>query len=309
MPARLQYNLDITPESQWNTISATALAKSALIYAQEVGDFFAGPDYYTIRDDYASYLITVTIDGCGQLEYNGEAYLLPPGHFFFVDCKKGHYYRTAPGYDSWHTMWVHCYGANSKTYYDSFLTHNNSSHIGSFHHPSKVVGIFTELLKLNASGQNQVLADFQAAALLTQLLSECIFSVMSAEKNDDAPQVIQRVRMHLLNHYLEKNTLNQLGEMFNLNPYYLQKQFKRYFGMSPISYQIFLRMTKAKELIRNTKMPIGEVALAVGIENLGYFTRQFKRQEGVTPQEYRKLWPITERPFPETAFSDHLESI
>ena len=59
--------------------------------------------------------------------------------------------------------------------------------------------------------------------------------------------------------------------------------------MSPAEYLIFLRMAKAKELIRNTKMALGEIAFAVGIENLGYFTRQFKRQEGMTPQEYREL--------------------
>lgn len=61
-------------------------------------------------------------------------------------------------------------------------------------------------------------------------------------------------------------------------------------------------MTKAKELLRNTKMSISEIAFAVGIENLGYFTRRFKQQEGVTPQEYRKLWPVTERVFQEKVF-------
>lgn len=307
MPARLEYNLDITPESRWNTISATAMAKSSLIYAQEIGDFFAGPNYHTARDDYASYLIKMTVDGCGQLEYNGETHLLPPGHFFFVDCKKQQHYKTAPDAGSWHSMWVHCFGANAKAYYDAFLTHNNGSNIGVFHHPSRVVEIFASLLELDLSGRNQVMADFQAAALLTQLLSECVLSSMTVEKNGDVPQVIQHVRMYLLNHYREKNTLEELGVMFNINPYYLQKQFKRYVGMSPTDYQIFLRMTKAKELIRNTKMPIGEIALAVGIENLGYFTRRFKQQEGTTPQTYRKLWPIKERVFKEKIFPEEME--
>lgn len=302
MPAHLEYDLDIAPESQWRTVSATAMARSALIYAQEIGDFFAGPKYRTTRDDYASYLIKMTVDGCGQLEYNGETHLLPPGHFFFVDCKKQQHYRTAPDSASWHSMWVHCYGANAKAYYDAFLTHNNGSNIGIFHHPSRVINIFSALLGLDMSGHNQVMADFQAATLLTQLLTECVLSTMATEKTGDVPQVIQRVRMHLLNHFQEKNTLEELGSKFNINPYYLQKQFKRYVGMSPSDYQIFLRMTKAKELIRNTKLPVSEIAFAVGIENLGYFTRRFKQQEGVTPQEYRKLWPIAEHVFREKVF-------
>ena len=304
MPAHLEYNLDLAAESRWNMISATATAKSALIYAQEIGDFWAGPNYYTRREEFASYLFKMTVDGCGQLEYNGQTYLIPPGHFFLIDCKKPQYYRTAPGAENWHTMWVHFYGANAKAYYDAFLTHNNGSPTGMFPVSSKALSLFTELLKLDATGHNQMMTDFQIASLLTQILSECVLSTMATGKASDVPQIIQRVRMHLLNNYREKHTLEELGARFNINPYYLQKQFKRYVGMSPSEYQIFLRMTRAKELIRSTKLPVGEIAYAVGMENLGYFTRQFKQQEGMTPQEYRKLWPGPNIPLRESVFPE-----
>ncbi len=306
MSAHLEYNLDLAPESRWNMVSATAQTKASLIYAQEIGDFLAGPNYYTSRSGYASYLIKITVEGCGQLEYNGETNLLPPGHFFFIDCKKQQYYRTAPGADHWHTLWVHLYGANAKAYYDAFLTHNNGSHTGIFHHPAKALSIFSALFELDTSSHNQVMSDFQVATLLTQLLSECVLSTMMAEKTGTVPQIIQHVRMYLLNHYQEKNTLEDLGTQFSINPYYLQKQFKRYVGLSPSEYQIFLRMTKAKELIRNTKMSVGEIAFAVGIENLGYFTRQFKQQEGITPQEYRKMWPASEHVIQEIIFPEKI---
>lgn len=292
MTAHMDYRLDLAPASRWHTVSPTAMAKSALIYAQEVGDFWAGPEYYTVREGFASYLIKMTVDGCGQLEYNGQAHLLPPGHFFLIDCKKYQHYRTAPASQSWHVLWVHLHGANAKAYYDAFLTHNNGSPTGMFPVPSKAMNIFTALLDLDFSGHNQVMTDFMASNLLTQLLTECVLSTMTAGKTSDMPQIIHRVRMYLLNHYREKHTLADLGGQFNINPYYLQKQFKRYVGMSPSEYQIFLRMTKAKELIRGTKLSIGEVAYAVGVDNLGYFTRQFKQQEGMTPQEYQKLWPV-----------------
>ena len=304
MPARLDYNLDLAPESRWNMVSATAMAKTSLIYAQEIGDFIAGPDYYTAREGFASYLIKMTVDGCGQREYNGQVHLLPAGHFFWIDCKKPQHYRTAPGSDGWHTMWIHFYGANARAYYESFLSYNNGAPTGIFPIHAKVLNIFSSLLQLDASGHNQTMMDFQASDLLTQLLSECVLSTMTMGKASDVPQIIQRVRMFLSDHYKEKHTLEALGNRFNINPYYLQKQFKRYVGMSPSEYHIFLRMTKAKELIRSTKLSVGEVAYAVGIENLGYFTRQFKQQEGITPQEYRKLWPILDRPFQELVFPE-----
>lgn len=304
MPAHLDYNLDLAPESRWNMVSATAMAKASLLYAQEIGDFWAGPNYHTTREGFSSYLIKMTVGGCGLLEYNGQTHLLPPGHFFLIDCKKPQHYRTAPGAEEWHTMWVHFYGANAKAYYDAFLTHNNGSPTGIFPIHSKALGIFASLLELDTSGHNQIMADFQAASLLSQILSECVLSTMTMGKASDVPEIIQSVRMYLLNHYQEKNTLEELGSRFNINPYYLQKQFKRYVGMSPSEYQIFLRMTKAKELIRSTKMPVGEVAYAVGMENLGYFTRQFKQQEGMTPQEYRKLWPVLDNSLQELVFPE-----
>ncbi len=304
MPALLNYNLDLQSKSRWNMVSATAWAKSSLLYAQEIGDFWAGPKYCTTREGFASYLLKMTVDGCGLLEYNGQIHALPPGHFFFIDCKKPQYYRTAPETESWHCMWVHFNGANAKAYYDAFLTHNNGSPTGVFPIHSRAMSFFAALLELDVSGHSQMMTDFQAASLLTQLLTECVLSTVAVGKASDMPQIIQSVRMYLLNHYQEKHTLDTLGARFSINPYYLQKQFKRYVGMSPSEYQIFLRMTKAKELLRSTKLPVGEIAYGVGIENLGYFTRQFKQQEGMTPQEYRKLWPTLEHPFPELVFPE-----
>lgn len=304
MPAHLEYNLDLAPASRWNMISATAMAKSSLLYAQEVGDFWAGPNYYTTRESFASYLIKMTVDGCGQLEYNGQTYLIPPRHFFLIDCKKLQSYRTAPGSENWHALWIHFYGANAKAYYDTFMTHNNGSPTGIFPAHSKAIGIFSSLLDLDNSGHNQLMTDFQAASLISQLLSECVLSTMTTAKAGDVPQIVHNVRMYLLNNYREKNTLEELGARFNINPYYLQKQFKRHVGMSPTEYQIFLRMARAKELIRGTKLSVTEIAYAVGIENLGYFTRQFKQQEGMTPQEYRKMWPTPDLSIQELVFPE-----
>lgn len=304
MPAHLEYNLDLAPESRWNMISATAMAKSSLIYAQEIGDFWAGPGFYTTREGFSSYLVKITLDGCGLLEYNGQTHAIPPGHFFLIDCKKPQHYCTAPDAENWHTMWIHFYGANAKAYYDAFLSYNNGSPTGIFPIPSKAISLFSALLELDTSGHNQMMTDFQAAGLISQILSECVLSTMTMGKAGDVPQIIQSVRMYLQNHYQEKNTLEELGARFSINPYYLQKQFKRYVGMSPTEYQIFLRMAKAKELIRGTKLSVSEIAYAVGIENLGYFTRQFKQQEGMTPQEYRKLWPAPDHPFQELVFPD-----
>ena len=63
----LIYDLDLDPQSKWYTISATPQAKASLLYTQEIGNFFAGPRYNTSREAFPSYLLKLSLDGCGVL--------------------------------------------------------------------------------------------------------------------------------------------------------------------------------------------------------------------------------------------------
>ena len=127
MEISLKYNLDLSNSSSWNTISVTAASKAFLLYLQEAGDFICGPDYFTTREGFTSYLIKYTVSGCGVLEYQGQQYLVPPGHAFWLDCRKKQHYYTDPKTGSWHTVWVHFLGANAQFYYELFQRQNSGS--------------------------------------------------------------------------------------------------------------------------------------------------------------------------------------
>lgn len=292
MEGKLSYYLDLGDVTKWNMISATAASKASLVYMQEVGDFYAGPKYYTTREGFASYLIKITMDGCGVLRYNGETYHVPAGKFYWLDCQKWHDYRTEPNHGSWHVMWVHFYGGNARFYYESFLKKNDNQPVGSFPMGSRAISIMRSLLTVDSSSTNQQEADFRSADLLTQLMTACILSTSQFQEEREVPESIESIRQYLWQHYAEKVTLDDLGTQFNINPHYMQKQFKRYIGQSPTEYLIYLRMMKAKELMRTTDKSIGEIAYEVGIGNVGYFTRLFKKLEAQTPQQYRKMWPV-----------------
>lgn len=287
----LEYNLDYAPQSRWNTVSATAASKASLIYLQEAGEFFAGPEYYTVREGFASYLLKYTVSGCGVLEYQGQQYMVPSGHVYWIDCRKRQRYYVNKSVGSWHVIWVHFFGGNAQFYYDLFLKQNGGSPVAAMPVGSPVYNILSSLLEQSSGGGIQQKNDLLYANLLNQLVSECTLATMVSSHPDDIPQTIRSVQMYLMQNFRERVTLEDLGNQFNLNPFYLQKQFKRYIGQSPSEYVIYLRMTSAKELLRNTGKSIGEIAAEVGIDNLGYFTRLFKKQEGVPPHEYQKLWP------------------
>lgn len=295
--AFLEYELDLAPASQWNMVSATAAAKASLLYLQEVGDFHAGPRYFTTREGYDSFLIKYTLTGKGQMEYGGKTWEIPPGTLYWVDCKKWNSYRTAPDAGAWNVLWVHFFGGNARMYYDTWLQYNHGDPVLQMRNGATIAHILQGLLALDNSGDRQLEIDLQAANLLTQLLSECTLAAMQSSRHASAPAIIQEVQRYLQANFQQQNSLEELGARFNLNPFYLQKLFKRTIGQSPNEYCTYLRISHAKNLLRTSQLSIGDIAYQVGVQNLGYFTRLFKKHEGMTPQEYRKLWPIILQPF------------
>jgi AraC family transcriptional regulator len=59
-------------------------------------------------------------------------------------------------------------------------------------------------------------------------------------------------------------------------------------GVSPSHYQINLRMNEARQLLRETKMSVVDVALEVGYSNPSYFAQLFRRETGLSPSDYRR---------------------
>ena len=65
--------------------------------------------------------------------------------------------------------------------------------------------------------------------------------------------------------------------------------FKEVTDRSYTDFIIALRIEKAKELLLGTGMSVREIAESVGFENQNYFSRCFRKKEGVSPREYKRL--------------------
>ena len=69
---------------------------------------------------------------------------------------------------------------------------------------------------------------------------------------------------------------------------YFRRLFKSEFGVCPVQYLLQLRIAQAKNLLTYGKAKISEVATASGFSDIYYFSRQFKKQTGLTPTEYKR---------------------
>ncbi len=294
--AELKYNLDIRPESIWLTVSPGAAAKESLLYVQELGEFFAGPAYFTSRSGLASYLIKYTISGEGIVEYDGKTSISTSGSAFWLDCRRPAHYYTSPRTGEWRVVWIHYYCVGAKAYYDLFETLNNGSCLVNLRdHFDAASGILFSLISQYRREPTNVLADIQANASIVELLTTLLSAATQKDVRNVVPQYINDARTYLREHFADPITLDQLSERFNINKYYFLKVFKTYTGFTPNEYIIKTRINRAKELLRTTDSPVYEIAAEVGIHNPSHFINLFRKTEGYTPQAYRRAWSDSHR--------------
>lgn len=80
------------------------------------------------------------------------------------------------------------------------------------------------------------------------------------------------------------------GMIWDRFKFYLSKIFKEAYGTTVNNYLISKRITRAKQLLRFTDMTVDEVGVTVGMGDANYFSRMFRKVEGISPREYRKQW-------------------
>ncbi|MBQ3423725.1 MAG: helix-turn-helix transcriptional regulator [Clostridia bacterium] len=293
-PVKLSYNLDISDKSSWLTVTAAPSVRSSFAYVQELGDFYCGSDYFTVRENLPSYLIKLALNGAGTLEYENATYQIRPGRLFWVDCRKHQRYYTSPDAPSWHTLWVHLYGPTAQAYYEAFLEQNNGSAMVSADHPSSMLDLFSQLMALYRGNANTIQDDIQASCLLTQLMTGCIRLSGQGAGTRQKPGYIASVQEYIDTHYAEDITLDVLARQFSIDKYHLQKMFKQRVGLSPNAYLTRSRLAAAKQLLRTTGDSMTRIAEEVGY-TASYFDNVFKKYEGVTPRAYRQGWYDSEK--------------
>ncbi len=99
--------------------------------------------------------------------------------------------------------------------------------------------------------------------------------------------VVKKAQEYMKKHCSEQLLLSDIAAQFHLHPNYFSSLFKKQLDMTVRDYILQLRMTKAKELMKDSSLKLLDIALAVGYEDAAHFNRAFKNVTGVSPSMYR----------------------
>lgn len=108
------------------------------------------------------------------------------------------------------------------------------------------------------------------------------------EMKNSIPPLILKVIDYINENYDQKQTLDELAKIFFVSKTTLIYNFKKYTNCSLIDFLLNVRLTKAKELLLNTKKSVNEISELCGFSSSNYFGLIFKRKENLSPANYRK---------------------
>lgn len=100
--------------------------------------------------------------------------------------------------------------------------------------------------------------------------------------------VLQQILEYMKQSVSEAITIEEICQKFSISRSTLQALFKTHLQDSPKNYLINLKLQKSKELIRENKYTISEIAFTLGFSSIHYFSRIFKKHYGLPPSDYAK---------------------
>lgn len=137
---------------------------------------------------------------------------------------------------------------------------------------------------LSLSGR---IMDLQLSIFFAKLLREHYqtFQIGGAEMSsiEKIPSILQYIEINYAS-----TDISDIARYFHFNPSYLSKLFRKNTGRTIISELQNVRISKAKELLETTSIPVENLAYMVGYEDQTHFIRLFKKINGCTPAQYRK---------------------
>lgn len=101
-------------------------------------------------------------------------------------------------------------------------------------------------------------------------------------------ELLQEILTYMNEMVTEPITIEEICHKFSISRSSLQSLFKTHLKDSPKNYLINIKLQKSKELIRENRYTISEIAFTLGFSSIHYFSRLFKQHFNIPPSEYAK---------------------
>ena len=125
-----------------------------------------------------------------------------------------------------------------------------------------------------------------AASAWLRKLAQGLGEQLQSRKTDYRAKVVANVQQYIKENVKRKLNLGEVALLFGFSQNYLSSLFSRYSGCSFVEYTTQMKIAAAKELMAKGDYKMYEIADTLGFESSFYFSKVFKKVEGVSPRQY-----------------------
>lgn len=238
--------------------------------------------------------LTVSISGESYIGKTGEAFVVSPGNLHLMGSQTGtvdYYTFLFPlKYISFRT---------DDMLDEKLLEPLNSGHLMICPRVKDTAKELCEqLIKIyeakNDESESKITTQVKTKIILLQFILHMWENGFIIENDKSGRNTVEKEMIsYIQQSFTGEISLKEFGEQFHLSEKYVSQYFKEHFHITLSKYVTYLRLEHAKQLLQNSDIPVTEVAMLSGYQNVSYFIRSFKKTYGVSPLKYRKNEPST----------------
>ena len=238
--------------------------------------------------------LTVSISGESYIGKTGEAFVVSPGNLHLMGSQSGtvdYYTFLFPlKYISFRT---------DDMLDEKLLEPLNSGHLMICPRVNDTAKELCEQLieiyeAKNDESESKITTQVRTKIILLQFILHMWENGFIIENDKSGRNTVEKEMIsYIQQSFTGEISLKEFGEQFHLSEKYVSQYFKEHFHITLSKYVTYLRLEHAKQLLQNLDIPVTEVAMLSGYQNVSYFIRSFKKTYGVSPLKYRKNEPST----------------
>lgn len=276
------------PETAWKAAIKNNPVMQQL-YITQIGYFPKATYHYRERPNGCKDNILIySVRGRGWLVLNGKHFTVEPNEFIIVPSTKEPMSYGADENDPWTIYWVHFTGKNIDDFNRGF---NIGLHDGARQIlvSNKGIPLWEAMYKNlemgyskdNLNNTNLCLYHFLAIFLYPDQHTDL--------KTQDEKDMIKQTILYLKNNLASKLTVEDMASKNQLSTSHFSSLFRKSTGMSPLDYFIHLKIQRACILLSESEVKIKDIAMEIGYDDPFHFSRLFKKNIQVSPNQYRTL--------------------
>ena len=232
----------------------------------------------------SGYLIHYILGGKGIYKTDGRIYQLSEGDAFLIRPNTLIYYE-ADKYHPWTYTWIGFQGIKIEQY----LKRTSLLETPYFHYgkDDRVRLCHEKMFEAYKLPENRDL-------MMNSILYEYLYLLASKFPRKSIPpkekkiSYVEEALRYIENNYAHTVNIQVIADHLNIERTYLYRLFKDITGTSPQEYLLDYRIRRACSLLKETSLPVSDIARSIGYEDALYFSRLFKQKKGQTPTQYRK---------------------